>query len=286
MYLQIIVASVALLARGASAACSRSALQTASDAFFKSAFAKSPTPAGITLAQSVKITQNNQILPNLAATAYGNLTGLLKPFSIKVIEVETCNILSLILATENGAPAIVSLRMKLDAEKGEVMQVELLNALKGSHALFDTDALKSPEDPIWNVHMIGDYTRDQLVKIGDSYADGIQSGKDAVVMAGPECPRFENGVKTTDHCNRNMTLFAWPVRDRRWYADTETGNVVASFFFSYREGTGLMKQMGIRPANMTTGLWLHEYFKVVNGKIVNVQAAMQTLDAEYKDVWS
>ena len=128
-------------------------------------------------------------------------------------------------------------------------------------------------------------SRDELLRVVDSYPRGIQAGDDALVQAADDCPRFENGYKTTDHCGKNMDMFKWPVTDRRYVVDTTTGVAMASFFFHYRLGKGKMMQQGIRPANMTTGLWLHEYFKIQDGKIITIQAAMQTLAADYKDVW-
>jgi hypothetical protein len=127
--------------------------------------------------------------------------------------------------------------------------------------------------------------RKQLVQVADSYPSGIQSGNSSAVLAAKDCPRFENGVKTTPSCAGNMELFIWPVTDRRWVADTQKGVVMGSFFFNYRDGKGTMNKQGIRSANGTTGLWLHEYFKIREGKIVDVWAAMQTLDWRYKDVW-
>ena len=276
-----------LAATLSSAACTRESLQAASDAFFKSAFAKAPTPSGINLSTAVKITQNNQILPNLAATAYANITAFSKPYRLDAIDVAACEIATFVAPVEGTTKALLSLRLKASPNDGAVTEIEILNALKGAHALFNVETLPQTTPALWIASEgTTPISRAELVKIVDTYPQGIQTGKNEGVLAGVSCPRLENGVETTKHCEASMNLFQWPVTDRRWVADTKTGVVMGSFFFHYRNGTGLMNKMGVRTSNTTTGLWLHEYFKVRDGKIVDVSAAMQTLDANYKDVWA
>lgn len=269
-----------------SAECTRESLRAASDAFFKSAFAKSTTPT-FKLSPKVKITQNNQLLPNLAASAYANITGFAKGYRLDAIDTDLCQIATFALPSEGAATAVMSTRLKVAGADGAITEIEILNALKGSHALFNTANFPDKTPGVWLAPQgSAPITRAELVKIVDTYPQGLQVGKDEGVLAGADCPRLENGVQTTKHCNVGMNNFRWPVTDRRWVADTKTGVTMGAFFFHYRNGTGLMNQRGIRSNSSKTGLWLHEYFKVQDRKIVDVSAAMQTLDAEYKDVWA
>jgi hypothetical protein len=288
-----ISAALLLHAAGAAAACTRDALKSATERFFSLAIANTghlPAPAPPLLAPGAKITQNNQLLASLAQSSYGNITGLASGFRVQAVDEQACAVATMAVANERtaaggSAPAIVSLRLRLDGAGGSVTEVELLNALNGSHALFRPLELPAAAPPLWSAPLARPAPRAELLRVVDSYPTGMAAGDSSVVLARADCPRFENGYKTTDHCGQNMDLFKWPVTDRRYVLDATTGVAMASFFFHYKLGKGKMMEQGIRPANGTTGLWLHEYFKIENGQIVNVQAAMQTLAAEYKDVW-
>jgi hypothetical protein len=278
--------SLLLSAALCSAGCTRESLRAASDAFFKSAFAKSATPA-FEISSNVKITQNNQLLSNLAASAYANITGFAKGYRLDAIDTDLCQIATFALPNEGTGVAVMSIRIKVSGRDGAVTEVEILNALKDSHALFNITNFPEKTPAVWLAPQgATQISRAELVKIVDTYPQGLQTGKDEGVLAGVDCPRLENGVQTTGHCNIGMNNFIWPVTDRRWVADTKTGVTMGSFFFHYRNGTGILNQRGIRSNSSKTGLWLHEYFKVQDGKLISVSAAMQTLDAEYKDIWA
>ena len=244
------------------------------------------------LAAGAKITQNNQLLAGLSASAYGNMTAFVTAFRVQAVDEQACAVATMAVAYERDAAApsgasgaIVSLRLRADAAGAAVAEVELLNALAGSHALFRPLDFPAAAPPLWGAPLARPAARAELLRVVDSYPAGMAAGDSSLVLAAADCPRWENGYKTTDSCGKNMDLFKWPVTDRRYVVDATTGVAMASFFFHYKLGKGKMMEQGIRPANGTTGLWLHEYFKIEDGKIVNVQAAMQTLPAEYKDVW-
>jgi hypothetical protein len=284
----MLLSSLSLMATVAivSAACTRESLKTTSDAFFKSAFAKAAAPSGLTLSPSVKITQNNQLLGSLGASAYANSTAFVKPWHIDAIDVDICSIATFVVVKQAGETALLSLRLKVAPEDGAVKELEILNALKGAHSLFTPEGIPQQTPAKWLEPLAKPHTRDELVQIVDTYPESMQNGDSKLAKTAKDCPRLENGSKTTDSCGSAMELFKWPVTDRRYVADTKTGVVLASFFFHYKDGTGTMNKMGLRPSNMTTGLWLHEYFKVENGQMILVDAAMQTLDAKYKDIWA
>jgi len=51
----------------------------------------------------------------------------------------------------------------------------------------------------------------------------VEKGDNRLVVAGPNCPRISNGYQISGHCDQGMQQFKWPVENRRWIADTETG---------------------------------------------------------------
>jgi hypothetical protein len=282
---------VALVLQGpalAFAACTRESLSATAKSFFEASFTKSTSRLG-PLSKAVRITQNNVLLSGLGDSIFANMTSFASKYNISAIDTVTCDISTLVVPTEGNTTAIVSVRIKTTNEvPGAITQIEILNAMKGSHALFNPENYPVSAPAEWSTSEADTTTsRDALIKIVDTYPQALQEGNNTMALAAASCPRLENGYKTTDHCNLNADLFKWPVTDRRWVVDTSTQVVMASFFFHYKDGKGLMSQMGMkdRSANSTVGLWLHEYFKVKKGLIVDVTAAMHTLGADYKDVW-
>jgi hypothetical protein len=273
----------------ASAACTRESLSTTAKTFFEAAFAKS-TSRLEPLSRTVKISQNNILLPGLNESIFANITSFASNYTVEAMDTRTCDIATLAVPKEGNETAIVSVRIRTTKEvPGEITQVEIINALRGSHALFTPQNLPQPAPPIWRMPEANptNTSREALLKIVDTYPQALQEGNNTMALAAPICPRLENGYKTTQNCNLNADMFKWPVTDRRWVVDTRTHVVMASFFFHYKDGKGLMSQMDVkdRTANSTVGLLLHEYFKVSSGLIVDVTAVMQTLGADYKDVW-
>jgi hypothetical protein len=292
--------SIVLLSVAATAsACTRAGLLDVRtrllDQAVQSSLAAAPVPFS-DFASTFKITQNNEILNFTDQTALGNTTSFASNFNITAVDTATCQFATLILPSERvrgssnakTQTAIFSIRVKTNYNH-KIVELEALNALPGSHQLFNTEAFPKQTPKVWTSPASTSdkkYSRDDLVKGGIAYVDNMQVGKNEDALIAYECPRNENGVQTTPHCGAGMDLFMWPVTDRRWVVDDVTGVVLGIFFFHYKDGKGKMNQMGIRSSNSSTGLWLHEYFKMLDGKIVQVEAAMQTLPASYKDVWA
>src|ERR1700761_1089751 len=142
------------------AACTRDLLKLVTDQFFVGAFSNSKTSQSVPftkLAPRVKITQNNQILASINDSIFGNSTNFYKPFRIQSIDTETCDVATLLLVSERvgshsstaTTPAIVSVRFRVPNENALVTEVEILNALKGSHALFTPEAVVEHPPDWW-----------------------------------------------------------------------------------------------------------------------------------------
>jgi hypothetical protein len=120
-------------------------------------------------------------------------------------------------------------------------------------------------------------TREDLLKIIESYPAGIQAGSNTGVRTSPNCTRAENGFPMPIACNGLFEIFGFPVTSRRYVVDREMGVVQAAFYFNQRKkgGSGMFS------------LWMHEYFKVENGLITQIYAVMQPLWYDnFTDVWS
>lgn len=241
--------------------CTRETLQSTIDSIFTTAFAKSKS--GLSLSPSIKISQNNILLKTIEQTAWANITAFYKPFRVSAIDQGICTAATFILATQAGEPALMSVRVKTEDASTTITELEILSALKGSHMFFAPNAFDTAP-AMWAAKDGGGLTREKLIEIADLYPSGIQKGDGSAIPQGTTCPRIENGVQTTATCAKGLFMFKQPVRDRRWVADTETGNVLGAFYFDKMAAKGV-----------NYGLFLNEYFKIIGGKMSGIQAVMK-----------
>ena len=73
-------------------------------------------------------------------------------------------------------------------------------------------------------------------------------------------------------CNGSFEALGFPVTNRNFYADTKTGVGLSKFYFDQR----------------AMPLWLHEYFKITNERITEIQAVYLTYNlssGKFQDVF-
>jgi hypothetical protein len=278
----VVIKSIALLSyiTLATAACTRDSLKNIADAFLNAGIARKATDEAFSFAPTARISQNNILLPSVAQTAYGNITGFYKPFRVQVLDTEICTVATLLLANQKSMtgdePSIMSIRIKTGQSGTSIEELEILNVLKGSHMFFTPQTFPAEAPAMWSSPTAGSLSREALIKIANLYPSGIQAGDGSAIPGAPSCPRIENGVQTTTTCYKGLAMFKQPVTNRRWVADKTTGVVLGGFYFD-------------KPASKGTnyGLWLNEYFKVDNGKMAGIQAAMKELTGvPFRDVWA
>ena len=257
-----------------SAACSRPILQSALDNLFKT-IEKSSAPS-IKLAPTVKIAKNNVLVKSIAETGFGNFTRWAKPFKITVLDEATCNVAAMSVPKYGNNTQILSTRIQV-TPTGDVTELELFFTGANTNFIFFGDYLPDSPGVIWSAK--DPAPRADLLKSMDAYASGITSGDGNMVKVAPDCSRYENGFRIGANlpkgqiglgfgaCNSGFALIKVPVVGRRWYIDSETGVGLGSFMFS-------------------SAMWLHEYFKVRDGKIMQIYAGMQNGLGAPKDPWS
>jgi hypothetical protein len=263
--------------------CTRDVLISARDSFWKG------EPK---LASGAKIAFNNKLVTSLADTPYASIkTSSWTLLLTQAIDTDICDIATFRVASNQ----ILSTRLKVDPS-GTIKEVDFLQAVQGDQFfrpagfptttpdIFNQKQVPHPPPTIpaqWTPSMgMFDHkdqvntstckamtgtprlwTRRELIYAANSYCDGLK-GKpfDSCVFAGKSCPRNENGVTTTGNCGVGTGVFNFPVKGRRWVADTDTGVVLGIFYFD----TG-----------KATTLFLHEYFKVHQGALSYIFAPMK-----------
>jgi hypothetical protein len=203
----------------------------------------------------------------------------------------------------------MGIRIRIEEISNKIRELEMTNLVDGGpgalRAMFRPDNNETYSDTaqaFWASPQNGNLTRSELVKIANTYPDGIQAGDGKNIPVGAACPRWENGVQTAGGsrqfknlpqprlCRDGLDEFKQPVEFRRWVADTETGVVLGLFYFSHR------KDPLVDGFDKEWGNWLNEFFKIQGGRMVAVQALMLFVKdkkdissgvtkSEWKSVW-
>jgi hypothetical protein len=264
------------------AACTRNGLSSALDDYFAGVTGK---PA-LRVASAAKISSNGYMQKAIADTAFGNITSLYRPkFRVQALDTATCQAARYTVVTERNqttganTPALVSLRLMLEDSDGPVKEVEVMNVVRGQHILFYPDKFEETTPDLFTSSQVSDgshkmLSRQEIISVANTYLEGVQSGNNSLVKAGPTCPRISNGLQTSGHCDQGMQQFKWPVDSRRWIADTETGVAFGVFIFR-----------GALMVDNKTGDYINEYLKIRDGKIQQIRAVMIYSDKYIKSVW-
>ncbi len=130
--------------------------------------------------------------------------GGLGPFRLDFADVPKGQAGALVTVQENGAIALMALRLKV--REGKITEVETILARKGELQSLQTDLLQEPL-PILKDDVPADRrsSRAELLKIADSYFDAIEKADGSLVPFADDGFRIENGVRT---CNNPVATTA------------------------------------------------------------------------------
>jgi hypothetical protein len=257
------------------AACTRSTLQSTLDNLIQTA-EKSPQ-ASLKITSSTKITQNNNFISSMQQSKLTNFTGWGKPFHIDILDEEQCTTATLRAPKINNQLELFSSRIKI-TPTGEVLELELYHVGVGSHKLYEPQNLPNEANPMWSTDSPASHK--SLVDATNTYPDAAMKGTGQYIPATSSCSRYENGrMMGVGVCNGGNRSMTFPVEYRRYYADTKTGVVLGNFLFSTL-GNSTRKARGFK------ALWVHEYFKLDQGKIQQIVAAMSNVDDYWNDIWT
>jgi hypothetical protein len=248
-----------------SAACSRAVLQSAHDSIFQK---DKVTASALKLASTVKISQNNLPIASLQQSFFANITGYAKPLHIQVLDEEKCTVAAFSVPKSAEGANLLSTRITV-TPTGEITELELLHPTQWFTL---PSFLPDQTNATWTTPYPA--PRDGMLKVLNSYPDGIALGDGSNVPVAKTCTRYENGFGMPLACNGVFWLFQTTVSQRRWYVDTATGTALGNFVFDQSKTPGMIPQ-----------LWIQEYFKIVDGKIFEIFAAMEPQWPSYKDIW-
>lgn len=195
---------------------------------------------------------------------------------------------AIVVGTAVGAdqkPAVFGLRLKRDG--AVVTEAELLLAHDGEASLFPAAIPLKRDARFDEIVPEGKRTsRETMIAAAEAYLDGIETDDGKAVPVTETCNRVENGVQTTrtarfvsSGCNSLETfVYITEVRDRRYpVVDVERGVVVAVAAFNIPGGDYKRIVNGQETVRHyePRSLFLFEAFKVVDGKIEQIEATMR-----------
>lgn len=205
---------------------------------------------------------------------------------------------AIVVGTGKGAdqkPAVFGLRLKTNGSAAT--EAELLVARSGEASLFP-QATPIKRDPRFDA-IVPESKRtspEAMIAAANAYFDGIETDDGKAVPVTETCNRVENGVQTThtprfveSGCN-SLEAFSYipKVRDRRYpVVDVERGVVVAFAAFNIPGGDYKRIVNGQETTRHydPRSLFLFEAFKIVDGKIEQIEATMRNVPLGASTGW-
>jgi len=277
-----------------SAECDRACLEGFVNQYLDALIARNPY--ALPLAPKVKFTENEQVIP-LGEGIWGTASGL-GTYKLYVADPQAGQVGFLGTLRENGTPAAIALRLKIDHRLiGEVETIVVRDAAAAK-------AIEMPGQPdpqmLAPVPRSERRSRDQMIAIANRYSDGIEQSDGNLVPFDSECNRVQNGTQTTNNPNLKLDpnaswtplslgckeqlntkffSFVRKIYPRRFMVIDEERGIVFGLLLFHIPGTVTAVDIpghgsiGIPlPYQAPTTLDVAELYKIKNGKIRKVEA--------------
>jgi hypothetical protein len=245
-------------------------------------------PAGLPVVKDVKVTENGypiQLGNGLFQTA--------EQITYKQYMTDPSVSQVMVFGVVKESVLLANFMVRLKVVQGKITEIETIVSRKDEASFASPESLKEPR-PIYAMVVPESErsSRDKLIKIANSYFEGIEKNTGAIVPFHKDCNRFENGAQTTNNpatiatgCkeqfdNKNYSYIT-KVRDRRFLmADEEKGLVFGIVTFdmpgkreNFKYFPTPFDKLPVR-FYKPRSLILAEMFKVVDGQIISIEAVM------------
>ena len=275
-------------------------------------------PSRLALASSVKYTENGQAIPlgyGLWANAEGREAG-----GHYFADPQTGQIGFLGVVRELGNPAMLGLRLKVECPstgsgRAAISEVEHV-IVRQRERFFEPKTLLGPRPQFLEVLPPSDRTpRAEMIRVTDTYFEGIQENNGDLCPLTDDCVRFENGIwtanrparegddpdnpmsvvgrmKVREQLSSGFCAYINPIRDRRVLAvDEERGLTYAMVIFDHAgkikyldvpgRGRVEMSAGALRPASAL----IAEVFKIRRGQVEYIEAVLDIFPYGMKSGW-
>ena len=264
-------------------------------------------PRSLPVARDVKYTENGATL-QLGDGIWGTVEKR-GDYKLYFVDPETQEAGFTGTMIESGRQVIVGLRLHIQSAS-KISQVETFVARQSLGG--GPGGGKPPvmaEKPIFyeDVPLPERRSREEMVAIADSYFEGLEHATETLTPFDRQCQRLENGMVTANNpaappgmsrmtCGEQFATHFSPfishVRERRYpIVDQQRGLVLALAFFDH---DGRIKDVKLTdgsdlhvppPFDAPFAFGLFELFKIRDGKIMRVEAVLNTVPYGSKSGW-
>jgi hypothetical protein len=281
--------------------CDRACLSGMIDRYLAALAAKDPSRLPLT--KDARFTENGVTL-KLGDGLWGTVDGI-GDYKLTAVDPDTEQAGAFVTVKESGRQVLLGLRLQIQSGN-RISQIETIisrGGLRGAPMPAMTLNPAFGED----VPAAERRSRAQMMAITNSYFDGLEFATDRLTPFDPRCQRIENGGHTSGYpdagsamakmtCGEQYATGFSPcitnIRERRYpIMDAEKGLGFAQVFFDHA-GT-------IKDVKMTDGTTLHvpppfdapyafqifEVFKISGGKIIRVEAILNTVPYGMPSGW-
>ena len=286
--------------------CDRACLEGFLTQYMAALAAKDPSKLPLT--REARYTENGSVL-KLGDGLWGTIQAL-GDYKLTFVDPATQQAGAFFTVKESGRQAIVGVRLQIQSAK-KINQIEAIvsRSAPGQGPFGNAPPPVLTPKPILYEDVPPALRRDraQMRAITDSYFEGLEEATETLTPFDPDCQRIENGMVTAGNPNSPQAMskmscgaqfathfspFISHVRERRYpIMDTQKGLGFAIVFFDH---AGVIKDV-----KMTDGSTLHvpppfdapyafeifELFKIVDGKIMRVEAVLNTVPYGMTSGW-
>ncbi len=289
----------------AAGACGRDCLQGYVDKYLDALVAHDP--GRLPLAKGVRFTEDGQTLA-LGDGLWGTIEAR-EGYRLDFADPQAGEVGAFVTVNESGRHQILGVRLKVAA--GKIAEIETLVVRPKQGVVFGApETLK--DKPIFHQALTPSQRRPraELVRIANSYFEGLQHATETLTPFDDGCQRIENGVITANNPDPGGGMAMWKVGchaqfathfsqfitridDRRFpVVDEARGLVLATVTFNH---AGKMKTQTLAdgtvspvPPDMTVpfSFEIAELFKIQDGKIMRIEALVIPAPYGMKSGWT
>jgi len=239
--------------------CDRACLIQFLDEYYDALVASDSS--SLKVAPNLRATENAQDIAlgdGLMATATA-----LRAFREDFVDVVQGQAGSFAVVEETGAPALMSLRLRVVDH--QITEIETIVTRAGEHLFFAPDSLVAA-DPIFDeiVPEAQRSTREDLERLANAYFDGLESADGSALVFDEQCQRLENGIVTASGIGIGdafiMFVYIEEVKRRIAIVDEERGLAFGQTVF-------------VMPSQSRSAL-IGELFKIIGGRFRMIPAFM------------
>ncbi len=284
--------------------CDRECLHGVMDGYLTALLAHDPTR--LATAPNVKFTENTNKMS--LGDGLWQTIGSLGTFKLYVEDTQTGQVAFYGTAKENGATALLGIRLKEQGRRLSEIETFVIRQATGVHGTFDALVTAPPE---WQQTVpVGERSSvKDLEHAANQYFNGIVQGDGDIVPFADDCLRIENGAQTAPtiatttrpsmsagaQFNTKMFDYIHEITQRRFLlADPERGLVYAVVLFQHpgniKPKIDAVASSGMQPRTVSLSSYpnttqIIETFQIRGGKIHRIFAYVSLLPYRQPPGW-